>query len=303
MDESENFWEKLLGGNEATAQTIEMRLVRKRGRPFLLLPMNARLATQTLALYPAQTFRARVAKSVLRTALKMGIPLGSKTVSVRVSSANPLLKFLAERATGAPMLQFGILAGNPNAAGRRFILLVFDASGKPAAVVKAGSSAPARELIRKEKNFLDAASQTAAIPRLRASFESAETEAIALDFIQGRSPEKGDESEIPRVLASWIDSSEKILISQTRVWAELQQSCGTIPLFTELAKELGNKHISPVIFHGDFAPWNIKVAADGKWTVFDWERGDLRGLPGYDWFHYLIQTRLLVAREPVAVLI
>ena len=34
--------------------------------------------------------------------------------------------------------------------------------------------------------------------------------------------------------------------------------------------------------------------------MLDWERCDLNGLPGYDWFHFLIQTRILVAKKSAA---
>ena len=51
--------------------------------------------------------------------------------------------------------------------------------------------------------------------------------------------------------------------------------------------------------HGDFAPWNIKVSrADGSWLALDWERGQLAGIPGWDWFHYAIQTGILVEKLP-----
>ena len=50
--------------------------------------------------------------------------------------------------------------------------------------------------------------------------------------------------------------------------------------------------------HGDFAPWNIKVhPGSGEWQVFDWERGDLAGVPGWDWLHFEIQTAILVRGE------
>ncbi len=50
-------------------------------------------------------------------------------------------------------------------------------------------------------------------------------------------------------------------------------------------------------------PWNIKVSPAGAWTVLDWERGELAGLPGWDWFHYLIQNGILVGHLPAPVLI
>ena len=34
----------------------------------------------------------------------------------------------------------------------------------------------------------------------------------------------------------------------------------------------------------------------GAWTVLDWERGELTGIPGWDWFHYVIQSGILVGR-------
>ena len=33
---------------------------------------------------------------------------------------------------------------------------------------------------------------------------------------------------------------------------------------------------------------------DGSWVVLDWERGEPEGLPGWDWFHYVVQTGVLV---------
>jgi hypothetical protein len=55
--------------------------------------------------------------------------------------------------------------------------------------------------------------------------------------------------------------------------------------------------------HGDFAPWNIKVSPrDGRWTVLDWERGDPVGVPGWDWFHYEIQSAILVDKSSTSTL-
>jgi hypothetical protein len=58
-----------------------------------------------------------------------------------------------------------------------------------------------------------------------------------------------------------------------------------------------------VLFHGDFAPWNIKVSDKGVWTVLDWERGQTNGVPGWDWFHFVIQPAILVERLPMPKLV
>ena len=37
--------------------------------------------------------------------------------------------------------------------------------------------------------------------------------------------------------------------------------------------------------------------------VLDWERGDPRGLPGWDWFHFVIQPAILVRKVGIEELI
>ena len=39
------------------------------------------------------------------------------------------------------------------------------------------------------------------------------------------------------------------------------------------------------------------------WVVLDWERGETPGVPGWDWFHFLIQPRLLVQKMPASQII
>jgi aminoglycoside phosphotransferase (APT) family kinase protein len=67
-------------------------------------------------------------------------------------------------------------------------------------------------------------------------------------------------------------------------------------LFTRLEKQLAARQVQPALTHGDFAPWNVKVAADGRWVVLDWERGQLTGPPAWDWFHFVIQPAILVEK-------
>ncbi len=290
----------LLGGDMGAAQKTPMRLVRKNGRPFLLLPQNARLAAATLALYPAQSLRARIARQGLRIALAAGLSARTERLSLPVSSASLFVRFLTISSGGpdTSIPTFGVLAGNPAAPGQRFIFLLFNGNGIPTVVVKAGISEDAKKLIRREREFLAAVPNLSGIPRLRNHFDFPNAQAIAMDFIDGRSPGPKDELQIQRVLTSWILPDHNILVSRTRVWNELESAAASKPLFNVLSKKLGGKSVGAAIFHGDFAPWNIKVTPGETWMVLDWERGDTTGLPGYDWFHFLIQSRLLVAHEP-----
>ena len=198
----------------------------------------------------------------------------------------------------------GILAGNPGSEGQRFLLLVFDASQRPVAVVKAGLSEQAKALIEKEESFLAAVpANTMAVPRLRATFESPRLRALALDFFAGDSPRPQHEAALPPLLESWIDPNRTIAVSDTPDWARLEKACSGNNLFPAIAAQLRGRTVQSAIHHGDFAPWNIKVSPAGAWTVLDWERGELTGIPGWDWFHYVIQSAILVGHLPTSALV
>ena len=198
---------------------------------------------------------------------------------------------------------FGILAGNPGAAGQRFILLVFGDAKTPAAIVKVGLDAEAKKLIEREAAFLESVPRgSRSIPAVRGQFEQPRLRGLAMRFVDGESPRALDESAIPDLLTAWLHPHHTLAIGLTRTWWELEKNCGVHPAFVALEKRLANRIVHPAIFHGDFAPWNIKVS-EGVWTVLDWERGELNGLPGYDWFHYIIQTRILVGKKSTTALV
>jgi len=303
-----NFWEALFAANEdeASGLRVEMRMLRKRGRPLLLLPCHPGPAAASLELYPAQTGRARAARTVLRWLLRSSAPFGMEKITFTISPDDPFATFLASLAgepeRGLPAL--GVLAGNPANDNQRFLALVFDANQKPVAVVKAGLSQAARALIEKEELFLKAVSQnTRSVPRLRAVFESARLRAVALDFFPGDSPRPRHERALPALLASWVDAQRTLALSETPDWARLGSAFPANELLARVAMQLRGRIVPATIQHGDFAPWNIKVSPSGAWTVLDWERGELAGLPGWDWFHYVIQTGILVERLPAPGLV
>jgi hypothetical protein len=308
MPTPQHSWDDLFAvpAGEEQAVRIKMRVVRKAGRPFLLLPRQSRSAAATMDLYPAQTGRARMARALLRCLLRASLPLGTKTVSLALARGDPFVKFLAslagEPGEGLPVL--GILAGNPATEGQRFLLLVFDASQRPVAVVKAGLSPRARALVDQEERFLTTVPENRfAIPRLRARFESSRLRALALDFVPGDSPRPRNETALAPLLTAWVDVTRTVVLSDIPAWRRLQEAAPVSGLFSAITTQLRGCKVHPAMHHGDFAPWNIKVSPAGDWTVLDWERGEQTGIPGWDWFHYVIQSGILVGHLPTAVLI
>jgi hypothetical protein len=315
MSPEDRFWTSVFGQpNPGEARTRQMRLVRKAGRPWLLLPAPPRLAAQVLELYPAQTARARVAKTVLRLALRLHLPLGNEGAAVSYSPKQSFVHFLARLAlaqTTSPKQEetpelptLGILSGNPATPGQRFILMVFNLLGEPAAVVKAGASARAHELIDREVRFLsDVPAHTPGVPRLRGAHEEPGLRAFALDFFTGQSPRSEDDARLPELLSSWVNANKQVQLSETRAWRELRQACVQNPALSAVTRKLEHRCVQSAITHGDLAPWNIKVQTDRSWMVLDWERSELEGIPGWDWFHFVLQPAVLVAREDTTALV
>ena len=90
------------------------------------------------------------------------------------------------------------------------------------------------------------------------------------------------------LLDSWVHEEQRIPLGGISLIRQLP---------AEIAGPLAGHLVTPVIYHGDLAPWNVKVAR-GAWTVLDWERGGATGVPAWDWFHFVIQPALLVRRLP-----
>jgi hypothetical protein len=302
-----SFWNPLFAGDApANARIpVRMRLLTKHGQPLLLLPEQARLATHSLTLYPAQTARGRLARFAARCILTTRLPLGVQSVALSFAPDHPFVRWLAGlTATPQGLTPFAVLAGNPNSPGQRLILLLFNAAGQPAVVVKAGVTAPARELIARERQFFESLPADAPrlnIPRLRGFFANDQMAALALDFLPGRSPLPCDAAQLPRLLSDWLRPQWQIALADTRAGHELVSACGAHPVFQAHLRVFHQRRAA-AIYHGDFAPWNVRVSPQGQWMVLDWERGELSGLPTWDWFHYVIQKAILVQRQPPPML-
>jgi len=129
---------------------------------------------------------------------------------------------------------------------------------------------------------------------VRSGYRSEHVSAFAMDFFPGVSPRPGNSPIVERLLGSWIDSGRKPAIGDLPLWQRLVAGVSALP---EPIKRVGSATVHPTIYHGDFAPWNIKVRGE-DWTLLDWERGELAGLPLWDWLHFIVQPAILVERRP-----
>lgn len=283
-----------------TTVTLRFRLVRKHGEPLLLLPPRRRAAIEALTLYPAQTSKARAARFLLRACLQAGLAPGTKPVTVRADPQAAFWRFLRsdDRAGQPGRPDFAVLCGNPRVPGRRFILLVFDSAGGPRKLVKAGVSTEARALIRQEAAFLKSSSvEKVSAPAVLGAFSGDGIEAVALEYAAGKNPDPREMTPLANLLTSWLHPEQRMPLADLPAWRRLAGVAQANPLLRRLESALATTQVRPAILHGDFAPWNIRVdPVTRRWVVLDWERGETAGPPGWDWFHFVIQTETLVHR-------
>jgi len=292
-------WRDLFSASAAGAGSgmCSFRMLRRHGHDLLALPLPHGAAARALTLYAAQTRFARWSKALLRAALGAGLPVPLSRIDLPVTENDPLLAWFREMLGTTDTPTLAILAGNPFAQGRRFILLAFRGD-EPAIVAKVGLTSEARTLIEREAAFLESvARHRPHLPGFRGMKVAENFSGLALEFIDGQSPATTDTPGMRAVLQSWLDPAQAVSLDTLAPWQRLAAHAGAQPLLERVA----GRQVAPALFHGDFAPWNVRAEyATRRWTVIDWERGVAAGVPAWDWFHWMIHVSLLVHRHDAA---
>jgi hypothetical protein len=288
-------WLKLFTGDNFTFGNRRFSALSRHGHAFLWLPTQREAALCSLMLYPAQTIQARAAIAfvygLLFSRLRMFLPQFVYPLSHQTHFAI----FLKDLTNSYQLPTLAVLAGNPNSPGARFIFLLLDDNNAPTCVVKVGSTPIARELVRRESVFLEQhCCNFAALPVPLGYSETEDYAALALRFIVGHPPPQDDGEGVAKLLGSWISDDERIPLQSIPAWQHLPQKGEA---FRKINSSLADQMVRPVLMHGDFAPWNVKVAKDGSYAALDWERGEFPGVPSWDWFHYIVQTSILVRHD------
>ncbi len=294
-------WQDLFRDGRNRQTIVRWNVLQKNSEPFLILPHDAPTAIAALDLYAAQTARARFGKTVLRCLFQLRLPTPLHPVAEAIDPQSVFARFLARQAGTAQFPTLAILAGNPGTPGRRFVLLLFGEQNRPVRVVKVGIGPAAIKLVQHEYQFLRS-NPMPGIPKVFEWFEDETRNAFALEFLAGRSPRPGDHAPVERLVGNWIDDRRKIAVRETPVWQALEKAAAQHELMNAL-RRLQNLPVAATLSHGDLTPWNIKLNPyTGEAAAIDWERGERPGLPAWDWFHYLVQTGVLVKKQSPAAL-
>jgi hypothetical protein len=278
-------WQRMLvGENYPVIDSRTFFQLRKEGHELLAVPRRSDTLSSFLALYLPQTPKARCAKVLFSVMLRSPLAhlLPSYTLTLR---RTPLAQFMAVLG-GGRLPEFAVVAGNPAESGRRFVLGLAASAGKVSIAVKCGDQKEARQLIVRESCVLkQLAPSFPYIPRCLSSFDSPEAAAFATDFF----PELTrplDRAARVALVSKWITTAKEVDLRHFPEW--------TFPPDAAFGKR--GLRVNPVVFHGDFAPWNLR-SMNGLPMVIDWERGCVEGPPLWDLLHYEIHEEILVKRS------
>jgi hypothetical protein len=102
-----------------------------------------------------------------------------------------------------------------------------------------------------------------------------------------------------RLFHAWLNPGPAVPLAELPNWRELatKMDAARNGIWPVLNAALAGKKVRTTLHHGDFAPWNIRAVNAQNLQVFDWERGQLQGIPGWDWFHFVVQTAILARRH------
>ncbi len=307
---------------------FEWRLVRRHGRPFLLVPTRraAKKVSRThylsdteavdyeinpglspkvsLRLYAAQQRPAKIFRAVFPILMHTPAALLFKRVRLCANSSSDLVRFLAQQCgiqpeiLGTPAIKFGGL----NTYNSPLVFLLGDVSGRPLKVVKVGLDEIGRENTRREADLLEQLPGTAlGCMRLTGRLETPTLTVFATDYFPGESPT--DDAGMEKVFHNWLNPEPPVPVTSLAGWSELEAAKGKSSadrqVLATLRQALAGAQVRTTLYHGDFTPWNVRAVNENSIQAFDWDRGSLRGIPGWDWFHFIIQTAILARRLPV----
>lgn len=195
-------------------------------------------------------------------------------------------------------IRLALSCGAPEGArNRKASALAIDRNGNLRAFVKLAWSEIAREIVAHEAAILPELAHVRA-PRLLMNQEIDGTLVMAQTPLPGRPAPLAFGPAHAAFLQS-LQSQENIVAAQSPMILGLRQRLehptmhDLREIMVELTPSLEQMNVPVTIIHGDFAPWNLRIDG-GAISAFDWEYGQLSGLPLIDEIHYRLQVGLLL---------
>lgn len=277
------------------------RLIRRKRQPFLLLPTTMTNVRVGLELYSAQRRRAKIWRAVLPLLFKTPAASLFERVHFEADASSEIMQFLA-RQSGVPAnrmrasaIKFG---GVPQRS--RLVLLLCDETQRPVSVIKVGLNSAGRAATDQEADLLEKLPPgTLGCIHIAGRLNTPALSAFATAYFPGASPY--DDAGMEHLFQAWLNPGSFMPLASLQSWRELAAEAAEADpgAWQVLGAALAGKTVRTTLQHGDFAPWNIRAINAQNLQVYDWERGQLQGIPGWDWFHFVVQTAILARRLSV----
>jgi hypothetical protein len=280
-------------------------------RAFAVLPslQNARwfvpldsgaMAAAGFSLYTPARRSAHWKKRLVRLAARLRVPMWYRDTVVIASRQPPPLEAKLAEIFPNELIRVALSSGAPEPAiNRKASTVVLGPGGRVMGFVKVSGTDLSRRILEHEATILpalaDRATVAAFVPKLLFAGEVDER------YVTVQSPLPGNAAAARltpahRQFLSQLRSAQIKPASATQMVAALPAKIAALsPARPELAASLEAVmptlhalQVPSTIVHGDFAPWNLHVHA-GRIAAFDWEYGQLDGLPLVDETHYVIQ--------------
>lgn len=276
----------------------------EKARWFINLDTGA-VAAASFSVYTPARRSAHLKKAVAKLLARARVPGWYKDQVVIASRrVPPLERKLAELFPGQS-LRVGLSAGAPEPAlNRKASGAVMAAHGEILAFVKIAGSPLSRRIMEHEAEMLPALAERArteaATPRLLFAGE------IDGRYVTVQSPLPGKPAPTALTPAherylGTLRSGQVKPAAATQMVAELPGRIAAVGssspsasaldlggILDEVMPVLERLDVPSTIVHGDFAPWNLRLHG-GKVSAFDWEYGQLDGLPLIDETHFRVQ--------------
>ena len=280
---------------------FDWRLIRRNRWPFLLLPATAPDVRVGLELYSAQRRRAKIWRALLPLLFKTPAATLFERVRFEADAGAEIMQFLAQQ-SGMPAerIQVSAIKFGGLTQQSRITLLLCDETRRPVSVVKVGLNSAGREATNREADLLEKLpSATLGCIRMTGRLKTSELSAFATAYFPGNSP--ANDAGMEQLFHAWLNPGPPVPLASLNTWCDLAAEAARADSGTwrVLSAALAGRTVRTTLYHGDFAPWNIRAVNAQNLQVFDWERGLLQGIPGWDWFHFFVQTAILARRHSI----
>jgi hypothetical protein len=282
-----------------------------RGEARWLFPIPLSTATvESFKLYTPFRWRARVYKTLLLTLVKAHCDHWARP-KVLISSKGPLpLETLVFEVTGERRPLFAISLGTGDNF-RKLTLQVMCPGGEILGYIKFPLTAAAGARIKHEAAILERLASMPAVrslvPRVLWAGDWGKSQILfqsAVPFAVSP-PEYGPahESFLQKLWSHGFSiQPAKIILEQVRShWRKIEvklshelRALGQAA-FWQACSDLNNASIRCGLIHGDFAPWNCRLA-NGQLFVFDWESAASNAPLLWDVFHFRVRVDGLLHR-------